>query len=174
MMQRTALIAGDEKEYRYTLGRQWRGGDTPRLMAWIMLNPSKADTNIDDTTIKRCMSTAGRMGYDGIVVANLFALRATNPKRLSLSSDPVGPDNDDAILEVAKNADMLVVAWGAPKNRLIASRAEAVEGLLSDWPLFAVALSKQGHPRHPLYLPLPLVPKTWKSLRSIQSGDRTE
>ena len=167
MMQRTARMGeygpgSPDKRYRYTLGRQWRGGDTPKLMAWIMLNPSKADANIDDRTVKRCMATAGAMGYDGILVANLFAFRATDPEEMFRATDPVGPENDAAILEVAESAEMRVAAWGVPKSRYGKHRVEDVLTLLGGYRLHAVALSKDGCPRHPLYLPLPMNPLPWK------------
>ena len=162
MMIRTAWIDGDEDEYRYTLGRRWRESDPPRLMGWIMLNPSKADDNVDDKTIKRCMATASRMGFDGMLVANLFALRATDPRELMLSSDPIGPQNDEAIMYVAQTAEVVVAAWGVPKNVLVAARALDVHAMLAEARLHVMATSKDGHPRHPLYLPDGIHPMPWQ------------
>jgi hypothetical protein len=62
-------------------------------MAWVMLNPSTADAEVDDPTIRRCMSFAKREGYDGIEVLNLYGLRATKPKHLLDHPDPEGPQN---------------------------------------------------------------------------------
>ena len=71
-----AAILSDDGRYRYLLERQW--DERPR-MAWCMLNPSTADANIDDQTIKRCIGFAKREGFGGIIVVNLMAFRATSP-----------------------------------------------------------------------------------------------
>ena len=163
MMQREAWIEGPRRQYRYTLTRQWWDCDKPRMMAWIMLNPSTADANIDDRTIKKCIATGVRLGYQGIIVANLFAYRSTNPDNLDLAGDAVGPHNDKAILQVAGQAEIRVVAWGVPLSKFIADRAEAVKELLADFPLHVVGLTKDGHPRHPVRMANPLEPILWKA-----------
>ena len=102
----------EARTHRYLLARSWQPG-LP-VMTWIMLNPSTADAFADDPTIRRCVSFARREGCGGIVVTNLFALRATDPRELRLHSDPVGACNDQVI--DAHACGTVVVAWGAGGN----------------------------------------------------------
>src|SRR5690606_14314462 len=74
--------------YRYRLWRIW---DTDKpLLLWIMLNPSTADDKQLDPTCARCQKWAQTWGYGGFMVANVFALRSTDPKGLYSINDPVG------------------------------------------------------------------------------------
>lgn len=134
--------------YRYGLGRAWN--PFGHGVCYVMLNPSTADATLDDPTIRRCIGFARTLGFGWLSVVNLFALRATNPDELKRHPDPVGPDNDEAILREADAATTIVCAWGAhPIGRL---RAAKVRELLEPRPLRALGVTKYGHPRHPLYL----------------------
>jgi hypothetical protein len=136
---------------RYLLGRQWRMGD--RRLAWVMLNPSTATADQDDPTIRRCMSFTRGFGYGGMVVVNLFALRATDPRALSEHPDPIGPENDRHIREVAEECRAVVCAWGA--HRMVSGgRAAAVLRLIADAGAtpYCLGRTKTGRPKHPLYV----------------------
>lgn len=136
--------------YRYELHRTW--DRALGRVAWIMLNPSTADATVDDPTIRRCVGFARTWGYGGIVVRNLFALRATNPKGLRRVEDPIGPYND-AYLYSGADADALTVcAWGA-HGRYLDRQAQVLE-LLRHRPLhhLSTGLTSGGSPKHPLYL----------------------
>ena len=102
--------------YRYSLLREWNAG-RPRLCI-VMLNPSTADANKDDPTIRRCIGFARRDGYGSIVVVNVAAFRATKPKDMLMAADPVGPENDAALWFGAMQSEAVLVAWGtkAPAN----------------------------------------------------------
>ena len=63
--------------YRYSLTRRFADGLD---LVFVMLNPSTADADKDDPTIRRCCGFADRMGFGGIIVVNLFALRAAAPE----------------------------------------------------------------------------------------------
>jgi hypothetical protein len=117
-------------------------------MLLVMLNPSTADEQEDDPTIRRCVSFARREAYAAREVVNLYAYRATDPSDLDSVSDPVGPENDRAILLAAGSAGVIVAAWGA--HRLAALRAPHVLHLLDDRDVRALGLTKSGQPRHPL------------------------
>lgn len=108
VMYQTAVF-GDGGRYRYSLTREWdRRGDQ---LCWIMLNPSKANSERDDPTVRRCIGFARRWGYGGIVIVNLFAQVATYPAELMHAKDPVGPHNDDAITQAIGNR-RVICAWG--------------------------------------------------------------
>ena len=113
-----------------------------------MLNPSTADANIDDPTIRRCMGYAMRWGYYGIIVVNLFALRATDPNDLCASDDPIGPENYHYIFQASREASLTIAAWGIRGKYL--KQDEKVLAQLTN--CHYLALTKNGSPRHPLYL----------------------
>ena len=141
--------------YRYLLWRQLTEGHR-RHVAWIMLNPSTADASLDDATIRRCISFSRSWGFDRLSVANLFALRSTNPDALREHEDPVGPDNDKYLVELARGADLIICAWG--NHGRLDDRADQVRELLKGLPLHCLRVSKHGQPVHPLYLPAALRP----------------
>lgn len=157
-VQRTALIS-ECGGYRYHLTRQWAPS---ALLNFVMLNPSKADAHQDDPTIVRCIRRARALGFGGIVVTNLFALRSTDPSVLPKHGSPVGPENDRYLLEAAKSAEMVICAWGMDGR--LQGRSEEVSELLlgSGLTLHALKLSRDGQPFHPLYLPYSLVPQVWR------------
>jgi len=152
----------EDQAYRYLLTR-WLG-DEPKVMTWIMLNPSTADAFTDDPTIRRCIRFARREGCGTIRVVNLFAYRATDPRELSAPGrDPVGPDND-RFLDEHTQASLVVAAWGA--GGTLNGRAREVGGRLAaaGTRLNCLGVTKDGHPRHPLYVrsDAPLIP--WEAV----------
>ncbi|WP_327591330.1 DUF1643 domain-containing protein (plasmid) [Nonomuraea sp. NBC_00507] len=154
-----------EGPYRYSLWRTWKGHGDRALCGWVMLNPSTANNRDDDPTIRRCMAYAKAWRYAGIVVRNLFALRATRPRDLltasDTASDPVGPDNDNWLRQW-EGMDRIVVAWGTGRYPRLKGRWEGVAALLE--PLHPVCLStaRDGQLVHPLYQPAGLVPRPWR------------
>jgi hypothetical protein len=138
------------RTWRYRLSREW--GDGPRLNI-IGLNPSTADETQDDPTIRRCIRFARDWGYSGLVMTNIFAFRSTDPKGLTTARDPIGPDNDVALVAEALAAGEVVAAWGVWGRWF--RRGERVEQLLAsaDVTLKVFGLTKGGYPKHPLYLP---------------------
>lgn len=141
-------------QYRYWLARDWYVGDElPNPLVFVMLNPSTADAEQNDPTITRCMRRAAMLGFNGIRVVNLFALRSADPTKLLEVADPVGPDNDAIIRNTCRGHKMIIVAWGEEKPH-IAKRVEDVKAIFINLGLrlHALALTKGGHPRHPLYI----------------------
>ena len=94
--------------YRYALWRVW-DDSVPQAM-FIGLNPSTAEESNDDKTLRRCISFSKAWGYGGVCMANLFAFRATDPDDMKLARDPVGPENDSWIIQLASEADIVVAA----------------------------------------------------------------
>lgn len=80
-------------QYRYVLSRNWEI-DGRKLVA-IMLNPSTADAEVDDPTVRRLIKFAKSWNMDGLAIVNLFAYRTANPRELLSVKDPTGPENDD-------------------------------------------------------------------------------
>ena len=135
--------------YRYSLWREWNR-NAPRV-AFVMLNPSTADSDFDDTTIRRCIYFAKSWGYGSLEVVNLFAYRATEPEDLRHVKDPVGSENDRYLLEATERAARIIVAWG--KVGCQRHQDQAVLHLIADnHRLYCLGMTKDGHPRHPLYV----------------------
>lgn len=141
-----SAVISDCFEYRYVLERVW-GTNTSRLLV-IGLNPSTADSMVDDPTIRRCVGFAQSFGYDGLLVGNLFAARSASPTRLKQIADPVGPDNDWWLDKLQSRANRVVAAWGNG-GRLNGRSSDVFCSLKNP---YCFGRTKLGEPRHPLYL----------------------
>jgi hypothetical protein len=143
--------------YRYLLWRVW---DAPlqRTLLWIMLNPSTAAEDVDDATIRVCMGRARLLGYGGIVVANLFALRATNPTTLYSHGSPVSAygdsgANDGCIYQALQRTHKVICAWGS--HGKLQNRGRDMLSWLRVMGIgpMALKLNRDGSPAHPLRIP---------------------
>lgn len=146
-----ATISNDGT-YRYQLWRVWN--NKLPMLYWVMLNPSTANAETDDPTIRKCVGFAGRGGFGGIYVMNLFAFRATDPKQLiHYPAARVGPQNDQYLRLIAgvDDDDRVIVAWGA-QGALYPSRVQEVKFMLPYKQVRCLGLTKDGHPKHPLYV----------------------
>lgn len=148
------------ERYRYALTRTWNP-NAPRL-AYIMLNPSKATETANDPTIERCERRARSLGYGSFCAANLFAWRETDPAVLRKAPYPIGPANDAALLVVSNWATTVLAAWGV--HGTLHDRAAEVSPKLraAGSGLFHLGLTKEGHPRHPLYVSYATQPARWE------------
>lgn len=135
--------------YRYSLRRTW--GLKPGRIAFVGLNPSTADGTLDDPTIRRCVGFADMWGYHDLVMLNLFAYRATDPERMGLEDDPVGPDNDQHLALELAQAKLVVCAWGATGGHTLRA-AEVMRLVLPRHKARCLGLTRTGFPRHPLYV----------------------
>ncbi|MHB1773389.1 MAG: DUF1643 domain-containing protein [Acidimicrobiales bacterium] len=147
------------RAYRYRLSRVWeRSG---KRINFLLCNPSTADAFRLDPTVRRCVGFATDWSAGSIEVTNCYSLRSTLPSGLTEVSDPVGPDNDEAIVAAALAADMIVAGWGVHGAYL--ERSTRVRRLLRDAgvTVHMLLLTKAGHPGHPLYLPSSATPKPW-------------
>jgi len=169
--------------YRYCLWREWRLHPEPAIWhmwedddgnpvvdgagqqigeplacVFVMLNPSTADGDVDDPTIRRCVAFAKRFGFDRLEVVNLFAYRATKPSDMfdaAPNLDVIGWENQNHVNRALDGAGMIICAWGAHGG--FAGQDETMLGWIDvgnwrDAPVVALGTTKEGHPRHPLYL----------------------
>ena len=141
--------------YRYRLERQT--GASSGTIAWLMLNPSTADATADDPTIRKVLGFSEQAHYRWVIVVNLFAWRATDPRdcRANLAQAE-GAQNRDYILQAADDAQQLVCAWGAqPWATAQACRVLRWFGGYRKQSLLRIGgeLPKNGAPRHPLMAP---------------------
>lgn len=145
--------------YRYSLTRTWQPA-APKAL-FVLLNPSTATEAQNDPTVERCERRARALGFGAFGVVNIFAFRATDPKVMRAMADPVGPLNDAAIAEAALWADRIICAWGT--HGAHRARGAEVLALLRalGQPLHHLGLTREGHPRHPLYLGYTVAPERW-------------
>ncbi|WP_137701351.1 DUF1643 domain-containing protein [Marimonas lutisalis] len=155
----STAIYSDCERYRYMLTRTWDAAGKRAL--FIMLNPSTATEVQNDPTVERCERRARALGFGAFRVLNIFAWRETDPRKMRAAADPVGPENDAAIAESCPWADQIIAAWGTHGAHL--ERGAAVERLLRDTalPVFHLGLTKDGHPKHPLYIAYAQQPERW-------------
>lgn len=152
--------SGMGPSYRYTLwrhlgapmtGRSWPG----RTLMVVGLNPSTADAEADDPTLRRVQDFGRTWGFHSLCMTNLYAMRSTDPALLKVWEDPVGPENDTWLERIAGVAETILVAWGAHAQW---DRAHHVRQLLlhasgkNGAGLMCLGTTDAGHPRHPLYL----------------------
>ena len=146
--------------FRFSLWRQWGPG---RQMTFVMLNPSTADGLLDDPTLRRCIRFAKREGCDSVEVVNLYPFRTHKPKYL-LQAEADGIDISGGALgrrpvqravdRVASHGDVLVAAWGAhPIAKTGGNRAVVTLAASRGTPVWCFGVTKDGSPKHPLYLP---------------------
>lgn len=149
-MQRDARISKCGS-YRYLLNRRWEDG---RIMTFVMLNPSTADAETDDATIRKCIGFAKKNGFGAVSVVNLYAFRATKPSDLKANGFPVGDDNDAYIQHAMLNTDRVVLAWGDNAREQV-ERVNQVLKIIkeSGHRPYALKLTTKGVPSHPLMLP---------------------
>jgi hypothetical protein len=139
------------RRWRYLLWRRW---DAAKPAAnFLMLNPSTADELKLDPTCARARDYAERWGYGALVVTNVFAFRNTDPARMKAAKDPVGPGNDAAIVRAAREAAIVVCAWGN-HGGFLGRSTQVLEKLKANGiRLHALRVNAGGEPAHPLYLP---------------------
>ncbi len=149
MMERTAELSTDGI-YRYRLDRVWNR-NRPKV-AWVCLNPSKADATTDDATVRKIFGFSARLGYGGFALFNVLALRATDPRELHAHLSPWGFQNQPwriAELCRAVSTDPAIIAWGNMEREFRHLALEVVRELRI---ARCFGYTKSGQPLHPLRL----------------------
>lgn len=168
----------EDRRYRYRLGLRWGPGP---LINFLLVNPSIATKDRPDPTWTRCLTRARMLAAakpgdfsarliahlrrrgepGGVVLTNPFALVSTDPAALYTEPDPIGPENDRHIVEVAQEAAIVICGWGTNGAHL--NRGRHVKTMLQDLriDLYALGFTKDKHPAHPLYLSYDLEPVSW-------------
>lgn len=152
-IERDALLS-DDRMFRYWLLRRW--SNALPLMAVIGCNPSKADETNDDHTIRKLLVFGRDLGFGGILMLNVGAFRATDPREWKAARDPFGPSNtvDHLQAYLVKHQPAIVVsAWGKPlmSSQRGQHRAEAIKKNILGMKCWG--RNGDGSPRHPLMLP---------------------
>lgn len=161
LLRQSWAVYSDCLQFRYGLTRVWE--PKGQKVAFIMLNPSTATEVQNDPTVERCERRARAMGFGAFQVANIFAFRATDPKNMRQAADPIGPDNNAAILAAAAWADQVICAWGTHGAHL--NRGQDVQDMLlaRGHGLHHLGLTQSGAPKHPLYIGYDILPEPWRA-----------
>jgi hypothetical protein len=160
--------------YRYELGGDI-GAVEPLLVAartikpilWVLINPSDADAEEDDPTLRTLVVFSELWGYNRVMVGNLYGYKATVIKDMwqarKSGVDIIGPDNDAHLrqmISVVRRYDgRVMVGWGVPGER---ARAREVHQMIGE--AYCLRTNKDGSPVHPLYQPHRLVPFVWQGV----------
>lgn len=154
----------DMRTHRFRLWRAWGPG---QRLAWLMMNPSTADEDVLDPTLRRCVGFAKAWGYDGIEIFNVATLRTPSPATL-VAAHKSGLDvfmreqRNAAILATAPSIGRVIVAWGA--CALTCEEAASGGALFTTSQVMCLGKTLAGHPRHPLYLRADTLPEAWASI----------
>lgn len=140
----TGAIFSDCGTYRYALWRIW--DESKPFIMFIGLNPSTANANMDDPTIRRVKRFSVDWGYGGVYMMNLFALVSTYPEALKTCSDPVA-ENDKWLNEIKPKCKDVLFAWG---NFDVFGRDKTVSDMFPQ--AVCLGFNKNGSPKHPLYI----------------------
>lgn len=139
----------------------WAPEDAAGFVMFIGLNPSTADETEDDPTVRRCIRYAQAWGYEGMCMTNIFGWRDTDPQGMRAQAFPIGDRNEETLRRIAGNADLILCAWGVHGAHM--NQGRHVERTLRQdgRKLHVLGLTKDGHPKHPLYLRADLEPMEW-------------
>lgn len=140
--------------YRYLLERLLNHEGI--VVAFLGVNPSKAEKDVPDQTDRKWREFGRRMGARAVVYGNPYAFRATDVRELAAAPDPIGPDNDKFLRAILAEADVVVPCWGS-RNKIpkrLHDRLVVVRRMLRECgkPIWIFGLSKSGDPLHPLML----------------------
>lgn len=162
----SSAVISECGHYRYRLERDGHGLDSTAV---IMVNPSTADADRDDATIRKLRGFGRRHAWGRIIVGNLFAYRATDVRELATASDPIGPENDDHLKRIVHSVPCVIFAWGptAKLPRGLRERWRTVDTLVraaGHQPYCIAGPAQDGQPRHPLMLPYSAEIMPWAAL----------
>ncbi|MEL7473035.1 MAG: DUF1643 domain-containing protein [Planctomycetota bacterium] len=139
-------VFSEDGLHRFELLRRW--SDTLPTLAVVMLNPSRADAQRDDATIRAVRAFAERWGFGSFRVVNLFSRITPQPAELFASNDQVRlPENDAHLERVIEHADTLWFAWGI--DGAGTDRAAHVVSSFGGRRPMCIGVTQNGAPRHP-------------------------
>jgi hypothetical protein len=130
-------------KHRLYLWRIW--DERKPLLMFIGLNPSKANAETDDPTIKRIKSICQHNGYGGFYMTNLFTYISTDPNQLDMVLGNHQTSND-ILINISGKCQSVVCAWG---NFKVMGRDTEVKKMFPQ--ALALHINANGSPKHPLY-----------------------
>jgi hypothetical protein len=146
-------VFSESRDHRFALWRIW-DNRIPYAM-FIGRNPSHSDELRNDRTLNKCIAYAKTWGYGGVCLGNLFSFVASGLRELKEAPAPVDPENDRWIEMLARNAGVVIAAWG--NSGSFRGRDKEVLHLLPN--VHVLTRNKSGQPSHLLYSKIDLIPK---------------
>lgn len=147
--ERVEVCFDEAKEHRLKLSCTWDSGKEKCL--YIMFNPSTADLRMCDMTLNRCISFAKSGGFGGYDVVNLYSYRTLAPKELRKAAIPSLPENTEIVKQAMNETEKIIIAWGSnaayKEYKWVLEYAEQIGK-----PLYCFGKTKNGSPKHPLFL----------------------
>lgn len=147
---KSGAVFVDGRRHRLYLWRRW--DPTGTMAMFIGLNPSTANEEQNDPTVRRCIEFAKRWGYGGMFMCNAFTLVSTDPKGLEADPEPLLRGANLALRVLRQRSAVAVAAWGNLIEKVRAGKAQTERLRRELAPLHCFGTTKLGHPRHPLYL----------------------
>lgn len=144
--------------YRYRLEREVQ--QEGKVFAFFGINPSTADADLDDATVRKWRGFAMRNGCSRFIVGNAFSYRATDVRQLDIANrnhiKVQGDKHWEHLHAIINDADVLVPCWGDSK-KVDRNLRPLIGGLLgiiamSGKPVLHFGLTAGGDPKHPLML----------------------
>lgn len=159
----SAVFGWQNKCRRYWLSWTWGDTATGRTLAVGMMNPSCADEHAGDRTVSKVYRWAKANGFVRLIVVNSSSYRAADQSQLTRENCGYDERNYDYIIRASKMADMFILGYGQPRSLYAKHLGLEMARLLkrNNVPLYVWELSKDGTPKHPLYLPDNVTAKSW-------------
>ena len=159
----------DDGMKRFELIRDWsdeRSSGAHGTANFIMLNPSMADAEKDDPTIRKCVGFARRWGFSRLVATNLIPVVSPDPYALPPWSG-IDMKNRASLQRWLGKADLVVAAWGSQPKALCRTiaLAEHIRLIKQTAPVafHCIGLTKNGEPLHPSRAAYTEGPTLWES-----------
>lgn len=145
---------------RYMMGHVW-DASLPALLS-CALNPSVGNAKRNDPTNERLERRAVRMEMGGVIYVNLFPLVSKSPQVMKTADDPFIDRGraDEVILEHAEG-NFVLCGWGTHGTHH--NRSDEVARMLKNagHRLYALGITANGQPKHPLYVSYSTEPFVW-------------
>ena len=164
MIYREAIFS-DCKQYRFLLTRKIDTGffnTSEKNITFLMFNPSTADAEEDDPTIRRVIGFATREDCTNIKIVNLIPFITSKPSALNLNTAFGTGEYIFTLINTLVSSDKIVVAWGAIGEKYpdifqtalknIAQTMGRKKELLYSGKFFSLGTTVGEHPKHPLYI----------------------
>lgn len=148
----------DPPRCRFALGRDW---DKPKgLVLFVGLNPSRAGADLDDMTVTKGMGFARAWGLGGTIHANVYPFITPYPSLLGHCTEAEIERNDRRLLELARTAKVVALAWGAFRD--FRDRFFSVARMLAPFDPICLGRTQDGYPKHISRISYATPRESWK------------
>lgn len=166
-------LRSEDNAFRYAIGRSWDQEHNGTVLNVFAMNPSKARFDVNDPTLLKLVHFAKQEGCGGLLLRNVGAYSATDPRELGKVSDPIGPRNEEVLMLDAFGPR--VAAWGNFTSHGVRRRLSPMVGVIKIYPgLLVFGVNGTGEPKHPLYLKNSTRLVNWADLTKSKEGGKAD